>query len=242
MYDRLLFTAMVLGMAAPAEAVVYRIEATGTVNSLSAFQGATIPVPADSIGVGDAFRLSFSFDTQQAVVSPSFDTDPTINIYNFQPSGFSASIGSYTYDPVFTFPHEVGLQVWNDRVVAGPTDNQSFSFQSRGSHPLPFPTSGGYMLEQLWLFAFDYTTTARASDLLPELASFDSFGTRIFEWSQYDHALQQTVLARGTYTATITAVSEPAALCLVALGVFGVAMRRRGSANSRRPDRSPAAA
>lgn len=224
---RYLIALLLFGLPGPTEAIVYRFSASGAVDAISAYQGGPITVPNGGISVGDAFNISFSFDTQQAVVSPVFDSDPTINIYNFQPTDFEASIGGYTYAPVFTFPHEVGLQVWNDRVVAGATDSQSFSFQSRGANPLPFPTSDGYVLEQLWLFAFDYTTSARQTDLLPELAEYSSFGSTFFQWSQYDQELQQNILVSGRYMATIVAVPEQGTAPLVALAALGLVFVRR---------------
>lgn len=234
-----LFVAFCGALATPAFGAVYQVSGGGTVNRISALQNSqSTQPPPGQINLGDQISISFKFDTDLAQLSSTFDTDPTVNIYYLGVFDFTATIGSYTYIYDNGFSGNSSLQTWNNRNVVALTDSQSFSFYGRGPNQLPFDTGVGRTLESLSLHAFDWTATARNSDLISEIAPFSSFNQKSMSWLQYNTDANFSVHVDSTFDGTIerlAAVPEPStwAMMIVGFGFVGAASRRRNSVDGR---------
>ena len=217
----------------PASATVYLVNGSGTVNGISALKdGQPTQAPSGSVNIGDQFSISFKFDTDLAQLTSAFDDDPTVNIYYLGAYDFTAQIGSYKYIYDSGYSGNSSLQTWNDRDVVGPTDSQSFSFYGRGPNQLPFDTGAGRTLESLSLYAFDWTATARNSDLISEIVPYSAFANKSMNWLQYNADADFSVHVDSSFDGTITslaAVPEPStwAMMLIGFGVVGAVARRR---------------
>jgi hypothetical protein len=133
--------------AAPASALVYVLEAQGTVVG-----GAP----------GDTLSLKATFDTAGAILSPAFASNPAIAIYMFQPSQVDISTGGHTSSFVTSTPGNATAQLWNGNPVGGAgTDAQSFTFSRL--------TGNGTSAESVTLSAFDFSGLAANSVSLSEL-------------------------------------------------------------------------
>jgi hypothetical protein len=236
-------------LASPsANAAVFVITGTGTVNSIASLDNGVFDPTYNGTGgiaLGDAMQFSFEIDTDQAVLTPTFDSDPTVNVYYFCPTKFSVSIGSYNYNPSFSFIGDGSLQTWNDRViVSDPVDGQSFTFNGRGTNALPFDLGSGTYLESITFYAFDNSATARQSDIISELPPYSAFDSLNFSWLQYNQTLGTSIHVGGLFNGQIrnAPVPEPAtwAMMLMGFGMVGGALRRKRKGGTLRFERATA--
>lgn len=221
----------------PAVAADTNLMIVGNVSYLAALQdGKAIELPTGSINLGDKFKFSAKFDVANSELTTLFDADPSVNIYYLPDAKIVSSIGSYKtiFQPLFNF--NASVQLWNDRVVVGPTDAQSFEFFNYdvGSrHPVPFDLGAGLVSEMFSIQAFDFSAAARTNDLISQLVDFDMFGSRSINYSLYNATNKMFVMASITpVEIKFSSAPEPSTwLMLIAgFGLCGSLLRRRNSA------------
>ena len=222
-------------VASPGVAAEMVFQANGQVTSISALQDSSpTAVPTGTISVGDAYTLSAVFDLDKAILSPTFDADPTINIYYLPGATVTLKVGSYstTFTPIFD--SNSSAQLWNDQNVVSPTDAQSLSFfRFRGpSSEVPFQMGPGLVSYSTNFYAFDSTAQARTSDLISQFVPFDQFGTQLFGLGFLNSESKLFVSVSGSVTSTsfmASAVPEPSSwlMMIFGIGAIGFAMRRK---------------
>ena len=221
-------------VASPGVAAEIVFQTSGQVTSISALQDSSpTAVPTGTISVGDAYTLSAVFDLDKAILSPTFDADPTVNIYYLPGATVTLKVGSYstTFTPIFDF--NSSAQLWNDRVVVSPTDAQSlrfFRFQAPPSE-IPFEMGPGSVSYATDFFAFDSTAQARTNDLITQFVPFDQFGSQSFGLGFLNSDSKLFVNINGSVTSTsfmAAAVPEPSSWLMMILGIgaIGASMRK----------------
>ncbi|MFC3712838.1 hypothetical protein ACFOMD_09670 [Sphingoaurantiacus capsulatus] len=227
-----------LASASDARAAAFRLDVVGNVDYLTARQGGNVvSTPSGMVSVGDEFRLSVTFDTAPATVSPTFDADPTVNIYDLVGSRITARIGSYTttFSPLFSFNSQI--QIWNDRDVVGAVDAQSFNFFNYNFSPpsgYAFDVGSGLVSESITFNAFDFSASARGDDLITSLMPLSLFASRSFNYGLLNADSDLFLYVGSTVNeATLTAIPAPAGWQMMMLGIGLLAARprrfRRGS-------------
>ena len=222
-------------VASPSVAAEMVFQANGQVTSISALQNSSpTAVPTGSISVGDVYTLSAVFDLDKAILSPTFDADPTINIYYLPGATVTLKVGSYStiFTPIFDF--NSSAQLWNDQVVVSPTDAQSlsfFRFQAPSSE-VPFQMGPGLVSYSTDFLAFDSTAQARTNDLISQFVPFDQFGYQSFGLGFLNPDSNLFVSVRGSVASTsfmTSAVPEPSSwlMMIFGIGAIGFAMRRK---------------
>lgn len=236
----ILLAAIVSG-AAPASAAQYLVKAEGTVGRIATVENDVVNLNPDLNGsltkVGDAIRYSFRFDTGNSVAGSLFDADPTINIYSLLPTSISLTMGGYSFLPKGISAISSSVQLWNDYTVS-PTlivDNQSFSvfdFPIGVSKSVyPFAVGKGMISESLDLNLFDFSHTARSSDLISDIVDPSRFGSRQFSYGVLNSTTNRFYhVVSDNLTVSISAVPEPStwAIMIVGFGAVGGAIRRKG--------------
>lgn len=229
------FVAFLLN-ATPVSAAKTTLSVVGNVSYLTALQdGSPTAMPTGSIRLGDKFTLSATFDVANSELSSYFDTDPTVNIYYLPDAKIFSKIGTYStfFEPRFNF--NASLQIWNDRVVAGATDAQSFNFFNydiASRHPVPFDLGAGLVSEDINLYAFDFSASARTNDLIEQLVDLDRFGSKSISYSLYNATNKMFVMASITpIEIRLSSAPEPTAwlMMLTGFAVCGAALRRRSN-------------
>ena len=219
-------------VASPGAAAEMMLKADGQVTSITAVQnGAVTAAPMGTINVGDVYTLSAVFDLDKAVLTSTFDADPTVNLYYISGAIVTLQIGSYS--TTFT-PASSSVQLWNDRVVSSATDSQSFNFfryQAPASE-VPFELGSGQISYSTNFYAFDSTAQARTNDLISQFVSFDQFGSKSFGLGFLNSDSNLFVNVAGSVTGTsfiASAVPEPSSwlLMIFGMGAIGFAMRRK---------------
>lgn len=222
-------------------AMKYILSVSGKVDQITALQNSvTVPTPSGVVSIGDDYVLQAEFDTGTAELTSLYDPDPTINIYYLPGTQVTAKVGSYTttFSPGFSM--NASIQLWNGYVVVNPTDAQSFQFFNYNLNPLaprPFAMGAGLTSENLTFNAFDFTATARNSDLISELVPLSAFANQSFNYGilNSDTNLFVYVGARITNaTLAAVAVPEPSTwlFMIVGFGLVGSAFRRGKAASS----------
>lgn len=226
----------ILVATSPAMASKTNLSVSGSVSYLAALQdGSPIALPNGTINLGDQFTLSATFDTSKSELTALFDADPSVNIYYLPDAEIISKIGDYTtsFKPLFNF--NAALQVWNDRVVVGPTDSQSFEFFNydvASRHAVPFELGGGLVSEMFSINAFDFSASARSNDLISQLVDFEKFGSKSIIYSLYNASNKMFVMASITpVQIRFTSAPEPSAwlMMIAGFGICGAALRRRSS-------------
>jgi hypothetical protein len=232
----IVIAALIGGMTLSTQAFAakYVLSVAGKVDRIVALQNSvTIPTPRGIISAGDNYTLEAHFDTSLAELNALFDADPTVNIYNLPGAHIVGRIGNYAinFSPPFSFNSTT--QLWNNRIVVTPTDSQSFSFFNFNLGqvaPRPFFVGNGLTSESLNFNAFDFTATARNSDLISELPSLSAFSSWSLTYAilNSDTNLFVQVSARVT-NSTLSAVPEPTSwmFMITGLGAAGCALRLR---------------
>ena len=222
-------------VASPGVAAEMVFQTSGQVTSISALQDSSpTAVPTGTISVGDAYTLSAVFDLDKAILSPTFDADPTVNIYYLPGATVTLKVGSYstTFTPIFDF--NSSAQLWNDRIVSTPTDIQLlsfFRFQAPSSE-VPFQMGPGMVSYSTDFSAFDFTAQARTNDLISQFVPFDQFGYQSFGLGFLNSDSNLFVHVRGSVTSAsfmTSAVPEPSSwlMMIFGMGAIGFAMRRK---------------
>jgi hypothetical protein len=191
--------------------------------------------PTSSLNTGDAFLLTYTFNTANSSVQPLYDADPTINIYWGQASDLKLTVGSFTLSSPQGTNSFLSTQLWNNYNVAGggPTDafDQSVVQQLTGASPIDLGI--GPINFTATLNAFDFTATARNSDLITEVPPLTAYSNKSGSLGFINATTYlQTSFTINELTATvseISAVPEPATWTMLILGAgtIGFATRRR---------------
>lgn len=228
----------------PADAAIYKLDAVGDISSiLLSNDGGLGPAPIGRMSVGDTFRLTATFDSEQAALSSFSAADPTTNIYYLLGSAVTISAGSYRSSFQPRFQTSASTQLWNDRHI-GPllVDAQSFEFSNYDfTGTTPFDVAGGLNSELVSLTNFDFSGVVRMSDFISELitssASFNSKSLS-YSYSSGQNPLagpRPTVLVNINQVAwTISAVPEPAPFALFGAAAIGGLVVRIACARRRR--------
>jgi hypothetical protein len=216
-------------------AAKYVLSVSGKVDQISALQNSVaVPTPSGTVSIGDDYTIEARFDTGTAELTALYDADPTINIYYLPGTQVTARIGSYTTSFSPGFSMNASIQLWNGYVVVNPTDAQSFQFFNYNLSalaPRPFVMGTGLTSENLTFNAFDFTATARNSDLISELVPLSAFANQSFNYGilNSDTNLFVYVGARITSaTLAAAAVPEPATWLFITIGfgLIGGAVRK----------------
>ena len=229
----ILGTAMCLAPT-PAMATRYRMTFGGTVYHIATLNDdlSARATPLGVVNLGDAYKLSFDLD---ATGTPDsyFDADPKINIYSTNVRNMTSAIGSYHFKKVSPGNVYASVQLWNDYPISNlnvDAFNISMGEFKNPSSPLPFAVSPGSNFESFQISAYDFSGTARQSDLISEITPFSGFANQTFAHALGVPADKYTVvvLVNGV-TASISAVPEPATWSLMTFGfaMIGQASRRR---------------
>lgn len=194
-----------------------------------------VPNPTSALKRGDAFMLTYLFDPANSSVQAFYDADPTINIYYGQATDFNLLIGSYTLASPKGVSSFLSTQLWNNYNVSGVglTDlfGQSVLQQLTSASPIDLGT--GLINFSATLNAFDYSTTARNSDLVTEITPLTGYANKSgsFGFLNASTYLQTSFSINGLTASVseVTAVPEPATWSMMILGMGAVsfAMRRR---------------
>lgn len=218
--------------ASPALAAQYRLSAAGRVDAIVALQDSgVVATPSGVVSIGDVFSLEATFDLEGLAPQALYDADPTLNIYYLPNVVVTARIGSYvsTFTPKFDF--NAGLQLWNDHDVVGPVDAQTFDFFNYLFTPTvgyPFDLGARGVSESVGLSAFDFTATARNSDLVTEIAPFSAFGSKSLTYGILNADTNLFVyVGASNVSATLSAVPEPRIWAMMVLGFLLAALALR---------------
>lgn len=225
----------------PINAKDYRLTGTARVDRVTVISnGAFSYDPAGLIKISDPINFSLGFTTDSAEVSPTFDADPTVNIYDLgRPNSFNLKMGDYTFvTPRGRRSLDLSAQLWNNREVTPgqPTrDSQSFNvfdFTVGGRKDvLPFDMPAGAVAEGVDFFNFG-PNNLRSSDLISELKALDGFNHG-FSYIVQNSSANYSVIVNGrNVQMTLAAVPEPATWAMPILGfvTIGGATRRRRTA------------
>lgn len=227
--------ALVCGVPTVVEAAV--LTSSGTITDIRALQDSQpTATPTGRLAVGDSYTLTANFQLSDAILTPLFDADPTTNIY-YLPGAyvtFNSNDFSRSFVPLFDF--NASAQLWNDRDVVGLTDSQTFSFFDYNISPedAPFDLGAGLQSISLGIYAFDFTATARNSDLISMISPFELFSSKSFSLGHLNSDTNLFVSVSGSVDAIAlapdgAAVPEPALWVTLILGfaLVGSTLRRR---------------
>jgi hypothetical protein len=220
-------------LPASVSAAKVTVKAKGVVGQIRAYDYALlsyIPLPPASIETGDEFSFSMKFDTSLAWSDPTFSADPAVAVY-VMPGTATLRIGGYMDD------FSVG---WTQATV-GLLDNapvsedaQHFEFIRFGApqSSLPVEMGSGYLTQGVYLHTYDWTATARDSDLITDLKPLSLFPEQQFITTFINDEAHLIVTVDGAVTESsiaVRAVPEPAswAMMLGGFGAIGGAMRSR---------------
>jgi hypothetical protein len=232
-------TVCAVAAASPVSAAKYLLQATGTVEQIAIVDKGVVnlnPILTNNlVTIGDRIAFSFEFDTVLTSLSPTFDIDPTINIYSFVPQRISLAIGSYIYAPSSRAPNGSTVQLWNDHLVGSDAvDSQSFSvfdYPFSDNKPVyPFRIGAGNISESIGVSLFDRTATARSSDLISQIVDPSRFATKTFSYGLLNSTTDFFYnVTSNSMAISITAVPEPATwmMMLIGFGMVGGAARYR---------------
>lgn len=218
----------------PVMAKRYQMSIAGTVSYITTLNDdfSVITTPPGRVALGDPFSMAFVLDATAAPTS-YFDADPSINIYYSSVSYLTATIGSYHFKKASPGNVFAELQLWNDYPIST-TSVDSFNismyeFKSNSS-PLPFDVRPGHIFENFMFHAFDFTGTARQSDLISEITPFSGFGSQSMSYALRNDTFGYTVVALvDGVNATISLVPEPASwmMMISGFGMVGLTARSR---------------
>lgn len=194
-----------------------------------------IPNPASTLQTGDTFLLTYLFDTADSSVTGFYDVDPAINIYYGQATNFNLSIGIYSLISSAGVTSFLSTQLWDNYNVAGggPTDLFGQSVLQQLTGPSPIDLGAGPINFSATLNAFDFTSTARSSDLLSEIPPLTAYANKGASFGFLNASTYvQTSFSINGLTASVNEIApvpEPATWLVMigGLGSVGLAMRRR---------------
>lgn len=225
-------------VAKPASADIYKLTFSGTISSYSSVDRHFEPVDIPSaIGVGDSFSMIAKFDTDRYSVSPTFDADPSVNIYGGYLVSAHYQAGAFSFSTENLFSDYSTIQIWNDHYVS-PSLPHVDSFSISGTHgvtgdSIPVDLGFGPINLAFSLGKFDFTGTARDNDLIDELPPLDLFDG---QWGSFGF-INSTTYLQGSYVLTniqaslvkVSAVPETSTwmLMLVGFGLLGGGLRRQ---------------
>jgi hypothetical protein len=221
------------GLSATAQATVVTLTAKGQVSNIWATDSSgSVAVPPMAINLGDAFSLSMTFDTSNAAPDPTFEADPSINVY-VMPGTATFSMGSYTDN--FSVGWTQQTTILLDDVPYGPGlyDNQTFEFIRFGAPQgaIPVDMGDGYLSQGLYFQAYDLSATARDNDLISDLKPLSLFADQRFIMTLVNMDTGLFVEFDATVSKSNLNVPEPAswALMVGGFGLIGGTMRRRAT-------------
>lgn len=217
------------------------LTSSGKINDVRALQNSQpTNTPVGEIAVGDTYTLTATFLLSDAVLTPLFDADPAVNIYYLPGANITFQSGSFSTSFVPLFDFNASVQLWNDRNVVGRVDSQTFSFfdYNVGADSRPFDLGMGLQSISYNVNAFDFTATARTSDLITEIRPFELFSSKGFSLGQLNADTNLFVYVSGTVDRIAllpdaVAVPEPSTWAVLICGFFaiGLGMRRRLAAS-----------
>ena len=157
----------------PALAISYKFTAQGTLGSPYSVDKSfnQIATPAMLIGAGSSFSISFTIDPISYYVTGLYDLNPSINIYYGSVSNYNIKIGSYNNSYSENSMLFSSIQLW-DNFISGSQSVDSFSISALagiGSPLSPVSLGNGTINETFGFYAYDFSATARSSDLISEL-------------------------------------------------------------------------
>ncbi|MBD8546068.1 PEP-CTERM sorting domain-containing protein [Sphingomonas sp. CFBP 8760] len=144
-------------------------------------------------------------------------------------------MGGYNYKPSRISPTGSSLQLWNGYSSGSNTvDMQSFDVFdypfSDSKDVYPFQIGSGNIAESIGLNLFDFTATARSSDLISEIVDPSKFGSRSFSYGLLNSTTNLFYnVTSSNLVVSISPVPEPAtwAMMLVGFGMIGASTRYR---------------
>ncbi len=215
-----------------ARAEEYRFSAVGTVGNPYSVNRNFNPVSTfpTSIQAGDSFSISFDVNPAKFAVTSLYDADPTINIYYGTLSSYRLTIGGYT-SVISGDISFASSQLWNNYISGGsPVDYFSINaLQTISASSAPI-TLTSQVIDQVFGFnAFDFTATARNSDLITDITPLTGFGSQSAYIGFIDpNTYDQTTYSINGLRANIMGVPESATwlMIVVGFGLTGRAMRQ----------------
>ena len=223
-----------MAFATPALSKPYTFVASGNVTSMySADRDCNqVQNPPSTIKVGDKFSVRFLIEPSTATPGTFYAADPNINIYSHHVTNLAMRGGR----SFLTLPGDgeqtfATFQLWNNYIVGSQATDAfvlaTLRFLPNGSSPVDL--GSGQINAQFHYSAFDFTSTARASDALTELPPLDRYGSRsgFFAFFNSDTRLQ-SIFQVSFSQASLSAVPEPSAWIFIAsgFGLIGTTLRK----------------
>jgi hypothetical protein len=219
-------------VAVPANAMQYILKFQGTVNSLYSSRNFTkIDDLPTSLNIGDRADIQYRLEVSSVPPTAYYDSDKSINIYYTTVSRLSIRIGNYRAKIDDTSPFS-SIQIWDNYVSGGKPVDLFFIgvLDQKTSSPVAFDVGTGNINEQVHFNAIDFSSLARTSDLLEDVAPFSAYGSWGGFYSSMNSNDNTIAIAQLNYTkASISAVPEPQSWLIMTFGfaVIGAVVRRR---------------
>ncbi len=221
--------ASVAALADDAEAAKFLLTSTSVVSTITTFDHSNVsdPLPG-AMRLGDSVTVKALVDMSAAKLESSFAGKSTIHIYYLPASKISLNIGTYysIFSPSFDFNST--LQLWNDYKVTPSliVDSENFNFFNYNFAPIngyAFDTGAGMRSESISVNNFNFTASARNSDLISKIEPLNLFGAKTFTYvlGNYNSG-KSVVVSSSNVVSSLIAISEGASFVTIMTGALAL--------------------